>query len=57
MKVKDALLVAALTAGLSVATAKAEPQQAAKVYRIGYLSPASADAYSVAFSQALRDLG
>ena len=32
-------------------------QSAGKVYRIGYLSAGSPDAYSVAFQQSLRDLG
>jgi putative ABC transport system substrate-binding protein len=59
MKVKHALLVVALTAGLSASTPKAEAQQSGKVYRIGYLSAVSvsADVYSEAFSQGLRDLG
>ena len=53
-------LAVILTLSLILAPLAVEAQQAAKIARIGYLSPLSASADSAhreAFSQGLRDLG
>ena len=50
--------IATLTGGLLAAPLAVGAQQAARVYRIGYLSPDSGPSqYSEAFRQGLRDLG
>jgi hypothetical protein len=51
------VFVGSLAGGLVAAPLAAEAQQAAKIARIGYLSPGLVAASLEAFRQGLRDLG